>query len=891
MTGFLMNIFLKILKIFVVFALVFTACSCENEKFVTVTPPECDDDDYSTLKYTKNTKGDAERTISEADIYKLDGNILWLVNLYKGLVAVDISDPANMKILDSLRLGIEESISGIYLQNGRAYIIADVMKKRDESGKIRYIGREITRIIVINTEDPSNLSLVTELEMEGEFIGAVQVENIIYVATEEKGYSWTDCNGKSGEAENNQYKISIVSINIKDPQNTEIVDRAIETYSFDEYESIGMGKNSRTFYVSQKSVYIAKDALDETLSGRVAIFDISDSDGKIVKKADLKTMGFTEHMHEAGNIFFAVSNGIIESFDVSDPENIKRLGRSSQYNFETAKFDGDIMYAVIKTDYSDHRQLYVFDISDPGNITEFGKVEMHDSEDNYYLDISGTTLLAFGRYGYNSTIYFVDVTNPQNPRIFRSILASGDYNDSNFTIFDELGLILYPYGCTVDLFYFDLGSTGTIWSAHDAIKALALNDLVFVIDFKNIAAADINNRYEPEVLSELSLIFSAPEHVYDIMKCGKFLCGIHETAFVVYDEKTLEKIWESSSIKGNFVFEIVKNDRYAYIYKESAISIIKFSEDGKFEEVGNFPIAISDYSSSLAVSENNVIAKGSNNELETALYLFDMNNPKTGIKQKTFNFDYRTLLLRQNVVVSGNTFWTSGCKLKKKDLKKGDRYYCYALSFDVSDPSNPKAGKKINIPGEIIGVSDDGNYLYTLTPEIDKNLCDYRNIWDTPYYGEYELYILRLNNDKTSVSVVAREALTHSGMWPFIGDTADLIYVKNNKVFLVKRSLEHSEEDICYDGTDRDDNVRIISADTGKEIYNKQFKNTNFAVNVIDGGLLVSTLDGWTYIFPDGKEKSGYEDISSFSEAEFQLVNETICISTEIEGLLSLDVK
>ena len=894
-----MSRFLEVLMISAVFMLIFSACSYETEKFVTKTTPECTYYHYDSLKHTKDTEDDAEREMAESDIYKLDGDILWLAHNHKWLFAVDISDPANMKDLGSLKLGIRTPIHGIYLQNGRAYLITDGTKERDDSGKIRYFDREITRILVINTEDPSNLSFVTELETEGEFIGAVQVGDIIYAATEEKGYSWTDCNGKNEKIGDDRYQISITSINTK---NTKIADRVTETYSFKEYKSIKSGKNSRTFYASQNALYIAKDAKTEAFSGRVTMFDISDSEGKIVKKADLKTSGFAEYMHESDNIFFAVSNGIIESFDISDPENIKRLNRSEQYDYlETVKFDGNKIYAAGKTDNSsDNHKLYVFDISDPKNITESGNIEItgqHGSD--FDLEVIGTKLLTFER-GSESKITLYDVSYPENPKKINTITMEDYYSSYNngpsITLFKESGLILYPIDYELYLISFDSGSGLNICSRIESrsriIEGVVLKDLVLALGYGSIVAADAKNRVKPEVLSEINLL-SAAAYISAATKCGKFLCGISKSVFAAYDAKTFEQVWESSPFidTGNYT-KIVTNSRYAYVYNNGKVKIIKLSEDGRFEELGRFPLAESFYSDNFAVSENNVIALGKNDKDQITLSLFDMNDPETDIQKETFNFNYQALTSKRNLFTSGSTFWESGCKLKKRNDTKGNRYYCYAFPFDISDPKNPKAGKKINIPGELAGVSDDGKYLYTLTPEFNKNECEKYYTDDLPYYGEYELYIFKLSDDKTSVELVAQENLADSSA-PFDGGTFNYIYVKNHTVFIVETSIDYSEDrGVCYDESDKDNKVRILSTDGGKEIYSKLFESTNFAVNVNYGGLLISTLDGWTYISPDGKEKSGSEDISKLSKAEFKLVNETIFIETNYsEGLSTLDVE
>ena len=80
-----------------------------TEEFVTVSPhrevveeypDEVAADDYAD---TEDESGEAEREIVESDIYKFDGNILWLVNQYKGLISVDISNPENLKIIGNLK--------------------------------------------------------------------------------------------------------------------------------------------------------------------------------------------------------------------------------------------------------------------------------------------------------------------------------------------------------------------------------------------------------------------------------------------------------------------------------------------------------------------------------------------------------------------------------------------------------------------------------------------------------------------------------------------------------------------------------------------------------------------------------------------------------------------
>ena len=286
-----------------------------------------------------------------------------------------------------------------------------------------------------------------------------------------------------------------------------------------------------------------------------------------------------------------------------------------------------------------------------------------------------------------------------------------------------------------------------------------------------------------------------------------------------------------------------------------------------------------------------------------------MNNPEK-IKITDFDYDYESLGY-ENLFAVKDTFWTSGCKLKKAD-ENGDQYLCYALPFDAGNPSSPKEKQRINIPGEIVGISKDAKYLYTQTPMIynydnggnDEDSTD----TDDSYYwwsslSTSDFYILKLNEDKTAVKVVKKETLTNS--YGYTNDKyeslANNVYIKNDKVFFVKISTGE-EWNTCSYRTEKHYEIRLVSAADGRELYKKSFDNVKSVLDVNDGGVLLSTSDGWIYIAPDGKEKSGDENISATSSysnydyryyynADPQLIDGTVYIAAGWEGIYALDVK
>ena len=979
-----MSRFFKVLMISALFTLIFAACGSSGnnkepgreeyegdgtEEFVTVggssqEKGDANGGDYGDEEAAADSgdaaapgddSGDAEREIVESDIYKFDGNVLWLANQYKGLIAVDIKDPEHLKILGTLRF--KGYVGEMYLQEGRAYVLVSYTNESYDSGEIYYYNRTSSKLMVVNTEDPKNLELLGEFELDGWITDSRQVGDVIYVASTEYRYYWNDCDGDSGTYGADQ--ISIMSVNIKDPKNIKLVDKvALDGYSY-------------TLYVSQKSIYVAEANYDywndDHAEGYpVTLFDISDPEGKIVKKAEFKTDGFMSDrwkMHETGDKFFAVSsstswgNGdsFIESFDISDPENVKRLDKlifmTNQQLYGT-KFEGDRMYAVT---YFQQDPLHVIDISDPANLKQLGELQVPGW--STHLEVRGTRILATGRDGNNSKISLYDVANPENPKEINTVTIGSGYSYSEaeddwkaFKIFDELNLILYPvtdYGENWETRYklylvdFDLDkglkTRGFIQSDSYIRRGVAIQDLIFSIGENHLVTADATDRDKPKILSELTLA----TNVSNVAKCGNSLCSLYGSQLSVYDKENFDKLWESKPLDSYYYdIKMTKNSKYAYIYnyrytyygyddgpydegeensdpKTPAIKVIKFADNGKFEEVGDFPFDAKISNEERVVSENNVIAALSWQEMiyeddsfeqERKIMFFDMNDPAEGIKETDIDFDYETLSYTTGIFLHGNTFWTSGCKLKKAD-ENGDQYLCYALPFDVSDPKNPKAGKRVNIPGELAGISEDGKYLYTKTPEIYHYDNSENSDSETYYWSsssDYDFYILKLNEDKAAVKVVTQETLSYS--YGYDGDVYesvyDSVYPKNDKVFFVKVSTGE-QWNTCSYRTEKHYEIRIVSASDGKETYKKSFDNAKSVLDVNDGGILLSTADGWTYISPDGKEKSGSENISSVSSygydyydsyyyyynAKPQLIDGKIYIAAGWDGIYSLDVK
>lgn len=972
----------KFFKILAVFAMIaFLAVSCGDskksggngddreeyegdgtEEFVTVGSSSADkggsydegyadgaDAETAPSEDEAGNNGSAEREIVESDIYKFDGNVLWLANQYKGLIAVDIKDRENLKIIGNLRF--QGYVGEMYLQEGRAYILVSYTNSTYEYDEIYYSNKTYSKLMVVDTEDPTDLKLIGEFEIEGWITDSRQVGDVIYVASTEYKYYWYGCDGDGGESGADQ--ISIMSVNVKDPKNIKMVDKvSVPGYGY-------------TLYVSQKSIYVAEADTyywteDYDKGYPVTMFDISDPEGKIIKKAEFRTDGFMSDrwkMHEKGDVFYAVSsstswgNGdsMIETFDVSDPKNIKRLDKlifmTNQQLYGT-KFEGDRMYAVT---YFQQDPLHVIDISDPANLKQLGELEVPGWSD--FIEVRGTRVLAVGRDSNRTKVSLYDVADPENPKEINTVEVGSNYSYSEanydwkaFKIFNDLGLILLPltdydYDSWNDIYKlylidFDLDkglkTRGFIASDSYVRRGVAIQDLIFSIGENHVVLADATDRDNPKVLSELTLAV----YVNGITNCGKALCGfdLDHMNFNAYDKTTGETVWTTKTLPQNSYSYVnfAKNGNFAYISRtiinsekndtEPAIKVIKFSDDGKFEETGDFFLGEGNELTWIQnASENNVIAAIVENTdwyedhsgSRQMMRLLDMNKPEKGIKTTDFDFDYEFLDYGRKIFALKDSFWTSGCKLKKEDPENGDQYLCYALSYDAGSPSSPKENQRINIPGEIVGISKDGKYLYTQTPTIYSYSDDEDSVSsnDDYYWSSstssrtYDFYILKLNDSKTAVKVVKKETVGNSYSYSDgkYESTANNVYAKNDKVFFVKTSTGE-EWNTCSYRSSGTTEIRLVSAADGRELYKKSFDKARSILNVNDGGLLVSTTEGWTYITPDGKEKSGDDDISFASSysyygyrdtynSEPQLIDGKIYIAAGWEGIVSINVK
>ncbi|HPS29773.1 MAG TPA: beta-propeller domain-containing protein [bacterium] len=915
------------------------------------------------------TGDDAEREIIESDIYKVEGNTIWVVNQYKGLIAIDMTNPKALKVVGKAPF---EGIPGeMYLSDGRAYILVTGLNGKDLDDKEGYYGgRSMSKVIVVNTEKPSAPKILGSYEMDGTIVDSRQVGDVIYVAATQNIYYWYWCDTRD---EYGKDQITLMSINVADPANIKKVDE------------VSLEGTAYTIYVSTKSIYVAEANYDYwnneyNQKYPVTLFDISDPAGKIVKKGKFETDGFMSDrwkMYEKGDVFFAVSqsdqwgNGssMVESFDISDPAKITQIDKfvfmEGQMLYGT-KFEGDRLYAVT---YMQKDPLHVLDISDPENLKELGQLAVPGW--STHLEIRGDRILTVGiddTDNWKTKVSMYDVSDPANPKEMNTIAIGTNYSYSEatqdwkaFKIYDDLGLILLPvneyddtswrYVYRLHLIDFDLekGLTqrGSVESDSPVMRGVALDNMIISIGDRHVMMIDATDRDKPEILSTAVMAY----FVGNLNTCGNQLCGVDNdyynqpSTLVTYEagNDTNPVKWRSGKMVMDYGYsDLMKSGDKGYLITNSygwygaedgeavdmksetesqtAISILKilkFSDNNDPEELALVPLMAPDdsysaYYSSSAVTENGVVGLTIQNwnyfYPESDCYSsepdcagkgegYSMYNSKVIVydvsKNKSENAvpvimeeNSRTLDYDSKIIANGTTLWFTECKQKGYDDADREILYCYAVPIDAKDPTKPVIGEKVNIPGKIIGMSDDGEYLYTShvswNEAVNKN--DGYN-----YYEQYirTLYILKFNDDRTKVSVVKKISI------PSAYESTEKMYryqysdfiVKDNRVFIgTNETVYNYEENECsywyYSNRETTMNVQIFRAEDGHRLYSKTFENGARYSSVEGGGFLLSIEDNENVYY-------GYSDSSNMIYISKEGVEKEITLPEKTYGWYS----
>ena len=502
-------------------------------------------DDYRnqpTWDGSEDAGGDATREIIEADIFKVDGAMLYALNQFRGLYILDASNPAELAIVGHLALhGVPIEM---YVYKEVAYILMN-------QSLYNYWGSQTEGIVAaVDVSDPINPMLVNEFTIDGGIVDSRQVGEVIYLAS--SLYTWSvDCSGSEYNYTETR-KSAVTSLAIDDPANIRLVDQ--ETF-----EGLGWA-----MYVSQNAVYVAQSGDswnrrggNDEIGSEIHYVDISNPAGQIQLRGSFHAAGEVADrfwMEEQGGTFVAVSNDwydnsavALETFDVTNPDNILRAGKVdliANHTVTAVRYSENRAYVVT---FMNTDPLHVVDFSNPTQPVELGQLNDIPGWSDH-LEIRGTRILAVGQDPSDggTKIVMFDTTDPAHPARLAniSLAAEGGWSYSEaawdwkaFKVYDAEKLILLPTQTyspqwsnmvyRLNLVNFDL-TAGTLdvkghVDSRSAVKrGVLISGQIAALSDMEIQLVDYQDRDNPKVTSRVV----TANYVAQLRDCGGVLCDV-----------------------------------------------------------------------------------------------------------------------------------------------------------------------------------------------------------------------------------------------------------------------------------------------------------------------------------------------------------------------------
>ncbi|MDQ1258134.1 MAG: hypothetical protein QG656_2743 [Candidatus Hydrogenedentes bacterium] len=497
------------------------------------------------------------REVVEPDVIRLSGNLLYVLNQYRGLTLVDLDTQAIVSQVPTYGYPRD-----LYVVGDRAYVLVGYSNSYSTDGdKVSFEVQ--ARLFVVNVATPAQAAITGEFELEGDLIDSRLVGNVLYAVCANYEWYWEEGGVVSGgvavpdsAAPGVGRKVMkaqtsdswVTSVNVADPAN---IFKAAEL-SFAGYGNLIQASNQAIFVASSDWW---------TDSTTITYIDIANPDGAMAVRGNIAVKGYVADrfkMDAYNGVLRVVSSGgnwndrrvYITTVDLANPDQLAQLG---QYELADAfneslfatRFDGPRAYIVT---YFMVDPLFVVDLSDPAKPVVAGALTVPGW--STYIQPMGDRLLALGvddTAGRRVCVSLFDVSDPSqlsNPE-FNGLIDrvtfgedwswSSAYDDVKaFTVLDDLVIVPFSgwnydyYGNGgYDRLQFisytrdDLTAHGAVDLEGSILRSLEYNGTYFGVTTEQLAVIDGTNLDAPAVTKTLTLA----EYVQDFVELSPSLAA------------------------------------------------------------------------------------------------------------------------------------------------------------------------------------------------------------------------------------------------------------------------------------------------------------------------------------------------------------------------------
>ena len=292
---------------------------------------------------------DPTREVVEADIFKLDGDHLYVMNAYRGLLILDVTDPDAPHALG--RLPFQATPVDMYVRDGRAYIVmSDYFSYWQFDPDADPLGFHGSQVLIVDVSDPTAPVALGSFPLEGEVTDTRMVGDVLYAVSKRNPDYWRY---NTADWEDRTW---VASLNVANPHNIQ------------EIERLTFAGTSTLIHVAPHAIFVAAQDPNYYLVGDgyeqetlVTYIDISDPKGRLRQRGSVYVPGFIadkfklDYHDKTLRVFsqrwYGSSDGWLATVDVSFPDALTVLAQleinDDDFGYLRAtRFDGARAYAM-----------------------------------------------------------------------------------------------------------------------------------------------------------------------------------------------------------------------------------------------------------------------------------------------------------------------------------------------------------------------------------------------------------------------------------------------------------------------------------------------------------------------------------------------------------------
>ncbi len=416
-----------------------------------------------------------DRQIVEPDIYSIDDDTLYIANLYKGLVAVDITEKEKPELIGSMQL--KGSPKEMYFRDNVTIMLLNPSYYYNYYYQYYYgiDTNDHSLVSFIDTTDKSNMEFITEFMIPGYMVDSRVVGDILYVVTNVYEYSG-NYNNYYSYYRNIRRTNYITSINLN---------------TFEKISTITIEGSSSAIHVTKEAIFISSMDSDywNTNKSTITRYDISDPNGNVTLNSSIDIVGTIpdrfklNYYHDYLRVVSYDWNQTVTKVhsiywgDKKEPILENTLSLAIGESLFATRFSGDIGYVVT---FLRKDPLFIIDFTEPSNpIIAAAMDDIPGWSD--HIEVIGDRLFALGQENGRGKVAYFDVSDPYRPVLLQTIFlgdnsyysystASWDYKRLNYIpAFDAFAVPVNTYSNAYYKTYVEL-----IKINRDSIESFAI---------------------------------------------------------------------------------------------------------------------------------------------------------------------------------------------------------------------------------------------------------------------------------------------------------------------------------------------------------------------------------------------------------------------------------